>query len=103
MADLIRPDPVRADHIRVAVIYADPQRQIVRNVEIAADSTVDDAIRASTILDQLPPGFVPAAIGVFGRVVARDARLRDGDRVELYRPLKADPKQSRRHRAQPRT
>jgi putative ubiquitin-RnfH superfamily antitoxin RatB of RatAB toxin-antitoxin module len=97
MADQIRPDL-----IRVAVIYADPQREVVRNVEIAADSTVDDAIRASAILDQLPPGFVPAAIGVFGRVVARDAHLCDGDRVELYRPLKADPKQSRRRRAQPR-
>jgi len=89
------------ERIRVSVVYADLQRQIVREIEIAAGATVDDAIRASRILDELT-GFVPAGVGVFGSRVARDARLRDGDRIELYRPLLIDPKEARRRRAQKR-
>ena len=88
-----------AERIRVDVVYADPQKQLVRAIELAAGSTVDDAIRISGILDELP-NFVPAGIGIFGNKVARDARLRDGDRVELYRPLQIDPKEARRQRAQ---
>jgi putative ubiquitin-RnfH superfamily antitoxin RatB of RatAB toxin-antitoxin module len=86
--------------IRVSVVYADRQRQITREVEIRADATVEDAIAASEILRELPPDFAPAGIGIFGRKVARDARLRDGDRIELYRPLQIDPKEARRKRAQ---
>lgn len=84
--------------IRVEVAYADPRRQFLRAVEVAAGSTVADAIAVSGILAQLP-GFVPAGMGVFGRLVKPDTRLRDGDRVELYRPLRIDPKQARRNRA----
>jgi putative ubiquitin-RnfH superfamily antitoxin RatB of RatAB toxin-antitoxin module len=69
----------------------------LRTVAVAAGSTVADAIAASGILAQLP-GFVPAGIGIFGRRVESDTRLRDGDRVELYRPLRIDPKQARRNR-----
>jgi putative ubiquitin-RnfH superfamily antitoxin RatB of RatAB toxin-antitoxin module len=83
--------------IRVEVAYADPQRQLLRAVEIVVGSTVADAVAASGILTQLP-GFVPAGIGIFGRLVEPDTRLREGDRVELYRPLRIDPKQARRNR-----
>ena len=86
--------------IRVSVVYAEPQRQITREVEIRTDATVADAIAVSGILRELPPDFAPAGIGIFGSKVARDARLRDGDRIELYRPLQIDPKEARRKRAQ---
>jgi putative ubiquitin-RnfH superfamily antitoxin RatB of RatAB toxin-antitoxin module len=86
-----------AETIRVEVAYADPQRQVLLAVAVAAGSTVTDAIAASGILAQLP-GFVPAGIGIFGRLVEPDTLLRDGDRVELYRPLQIDPKQARRNR-----
>lgn len=86
-----------AKTIRVEVVYVDPRRQILRALDIAADATVANAIAASGILAQLP-GFAPAGIGIFGRSVDQDTRLRDGDRVELYRPLKVDPKQARRNR-----
>ncbi|HET9189476.1 MAG TPA: RnfH family protein [Rudaea sp.] len=86
-----------AETIRVEVAYADPQRQVLLAVAVAAGSTVADAIAASGILAQLP-GFVPAGIGIFGRLVEPDTLLRDGDRVELYRPLQIDPKQARRNR-----
>ena len=85
--------------IRVSVVYADPQRQITREIEIRADASVDDAIAASGILHELPLDFAPAGVGIFGSKVARDARLRDGDRIELYRLLKIDPKEARRLRA----
>ncbi len=88
-----------ADLIHVEIAYADPRRQILLKVEVAASSTVGDAIRASAILDKLLPDFHADVIGIFGRIVAETARLRDGDRIELYRPLLADPKDSRRRRA----
>ena len=92
-------DATMTDTILVEIAYAEPQRQIVCKVEIAVNSTVDEAILASGIRDALPPGFTPSALGIFGRTVTAATRLRDGDRIELYRPLKADPKDSRRRRA----
>lgn len=87
-----------AETIRVEVAYADPRRQFLRAVDVAAGSSIGDAVDASGILAELP-GFVPAGYGIFGRVVALGAPLRDGDRIELYRPLTIDPKQARRRRA----
>ena len=89
----------RTELICVEVAYADAQLQILRKVEIAANSTVAEALAASGIDAQLPSGFVPAALGIFGRIVTLATRLHDGDRIELYRPLQADPKESRRRRA----
>lgn len=86
-----------AELIRVEVAYADPRRQVLRVVDVAEGSRVRAAVDASGILAQLP-GFVPAGYGIFGRSVTPDAPLRDGDRVELYRPLAIDPKQARRNR-----
>lgn len=99
MVDSSRIDSDRADLIGIEVVYAEAQRQVLRKVEIAANSTVADAIRASGVLDMLPAGFVAAGIGIFGRIVTPASRLRAGDRIELYRPLQADPKDSRRRRA----
>ena len=88
-----------AGRISVEIVYADPQKQILRKVEVAADSTVADALAASGIVADLPHGFVPAALGIFGRLVTAQTRLASGDRIELYRPLTADPKEARRRRA----
>lgn len=86
-----------AETIQVEVAYADPRRQVLHTVEVAAGSTVADAIAASGILARLP-AFVPAGIGIFGQRVEPDTRLRHGDRVELYRSLRIDPKLARRNR-----
>lgn len=82
------------------VVYALPERQAVLTVELPRGGTAVQAIEASGIRDRFP-GLVidPAAVGVFGRKVALDHVLRDGDRVEIYRPLQADPKEVRRRRA----
>jgi len=87
------------EDLRISVVYCDPQRQFTREVQVEPGATVGDAIRLSGIRDSLPSGFEPAGIGIFGRLVQPSARLHDGDRVELYRPLKVDPKQARRKRA----
>ena len=89
-----------ASTIRVEVVYAEPQRRIMRVAILAAEATVEQAIRTSGIRDELPAGFAAASVGIFGRVVALDAPLRDGGRIELYRPLRIDPKQARRRRAE---
>lgn len=88
-----------AETIRIEVVCAlDTAQQILCALEVPAGATVADAIAASGILAQLP-GFVSAGIGIFGCRVDAQTRLRDGDRVELYRRLTIDPKLARRKRA----
>ena len=89
--------------IRVCVAIALSSRQEVVELEMADGSTVADAIAAAKP-ESLFPGIDLAAVeaGIWGSRVAMGARLRDGDRVELYRPLTADPKDQRRRRARPK-
>lgn len=86
--------------IRVEVLYATRERQWVVPLDLPAGTTVMQAIERSG-LDLRIPGLVvdSASIGIFGRLVEPDTRLREGDRVEIYRPLIADPKLQRRDRA----
>ncbi len=89
--------------LRVSVAYADPTRQFVRELDVAPGTTVAEAIRLSAIaeLANLSEADLTCA-GIFGKPVAMSAMLRDGDRVEIYRPLKIDPKEARRRRAETR-
>lgn len=86
--------------IRVEVLYATRERQWVVPLKLPAGATIMQAIECSGLALRIP-GLVidPASIGIFGRVVEPHTRLRDGDRVEIYRPLIADPKLQRRDRA----
>ena len=86
--------------IRVQVCYALPERQIVRELTLQEGATVEEAIRASGVLQEAPEiDLGNNRFGVFGKLKALDAVLREHDRVEIYRPLVADPKESRRQRA----
>jgi putative ubiquitin-RnfH superfamily antitoxin RatB of RatAB toxin-antitoxin module len=80
--------------VRVEVVYALPRRQERVQLDLAPGCTVQDAIQASG-LAQIEPGRV----GVWGRPVSLQTRLCEQDRVEIYRPLIADPKEARRKRA----
>ena len=85
-------------HLRVEVIYALPLKQARVLLDLPPGSTVRDALRASG----LPQGLArieAGRLGVWGRVVTADTSLCDRDRVEIYRPLLADPKEVRRKRA----
>jgi len=86
---------VRPAKVTVEVVIAHPGRQILRRVELAAGSTVVDAVSASGLAEA---GAAPR-FGIYGKVVSAGTVVRDGDRVELYRPLVADPKELRRLRA----
>lgn len=86
--------------VGVEVTYAEPQRAIVRRYRLAAPATVADALRlAAADLAFAGIDIAQAAAGIFGMVVAPQQLLEDGDRIELYRPLAADPKSARRARA----
>ena len=88
------------DPIRVTVVYAQPQRQWLQPVELPSGATVQLAIERSGVLQLIPELHLEAIeVGIFHRRCGLDALLRDGDRVEIYRPLRLDPKEARRLRA----
>lgn len=86
--------------IVVEVVYAVPDRQTVRRLKLSKSATVEEAINASGLLEQFPDiKLAKNKVGIFGRIARLDTALRDGDRVEIYRPLAVDPKETRRRRA----
>lgn len=80
--------------IHVEVVQAWPRRHETVRVDLPEGATVAEAIAAAG----LTPG-AHAGVAVYGDIAAADQRLRDGDRVELLRPLTIDPKEARRRRA----
>ncbi|ART79610.1 RnfH family protein [Oceanisphaera avium] len=87
--------------IQVEVVYALPHKQVVVPLKVAKESQVEQVIIQSGILQQFPQiDLSHNMVGVFGRQVKLNSQLRDGDRVEIYRPLLADPKDIRRKRAE---
>ncbi len=87
--------------ISVEVVYALPHEQRVLSLMVDSQSTVEDIIRQSGVLALYPEiDLTQNKVGVFSRNVKLDARVRDHDRIEIYRPLLADPKEIRRKRAE---
>jgi putative ubiquitin-RnfH superfamily antitoxin RatB of RatAB toxin-antitoxin module len=84
--------------LAIEVVYALPARQVLRRVALPEGSTVEDAIRASGLLGEFRE-IDPKRVGIHGKPVSLETSLRDRDRVELYRPLRIDPKEIRRTRA----
>ena len=86
--------------MEVEVVYALPHEQELVRLTVEPGTTAGAAIERSGLLERYPDLQDPRVpIGIHGRRVTRETLLRDGDRVELYRPLLADPKQARRRRA----
>ena len=89
-----------AEQISVEVVYALPHKQELVLVTLAAGSTVEQAIERSGILEKYPEiDLLKNKLGVFAKLVKPEATLRNRDRVEIYRPLIADPKAVRKQRA----
>ncbi len=87
--------------IKVEVAYARPDVQILQRLQVDEGTTLVQAIEQSGVLDKFPEiKLGEQKLGVFGKIAAADTVLRDKDRVEIYRPLIADPKASRRKRAE---
>lgn len=92
-----------AEGLAIEVALALPERQWLLSLQLEEGATVEQAVRASGLLRQLPPEQREAfRVGIFGKLVAKpsERRLMAGDRVEIYRPLLADPKESRKRRAE---
>ena len=86
--------------ISVEVVYAFSDRQTIVQLQLKSASTVRQAIEASGILQAHPEIVLEqASIGIWSKRVKLEGGLLDGDRVEIYRPLVADPKVIRRRRA----
>lgn len=90
-----------AGNIHVELVYALPDQQPLLRVQLAEGASVEDAIRASGILETFPDiDLTRNKVGIFSKLVKLDEKVRDKDRVEIYRPLIADPKEVRRKRAE---
>jgi hypothetical protein len=89
-----------AHRFRVEVAYALPERQVILSTEVEAGATLRQAIERSGILEKFPEiDLAQAKVGVFGKLSKLDHELHPRDRVEIYRPLIADPKEVRKQRA----
>lgn len=90
-----------AETLHVEVVYALPQRQELVKLTLPAGSTLQQAVEASGLLQRYPEiDLAKLKLGVYGKLSKPDALLRDRDRVEVYRPLIADPKEVRKKRAE---
>ena len=88
------------EEMMVEVAYALPSQQVILPVKLPTGSNAEAAIKASGVLSKFPEiDLAVNKIGVFGKLSKLDAQLRHLDRVEIYRPLIADPKEVRRQRA----
>jgi len=86
--------------IEVEIVYALPHEQFAQTLRVPAGATLGQAIEQSGIVQRYPEiSRDSAAIGIFGRRAQPSSALREFDRIEIYRPLIADPKLSRRARA----
>jgi len=99
--------PASADRTgrkRCTVAYATRERQYLWSVEVAAGASIADALAAArAAVAEAPEAGIPwdsAAVGIFGEPRSRSATFADGDRIELYRPLRRDPRERRRERVQ---
>ena len=87
-------------YIDIEVAYARPDKQLILPLSVPAGTTIEEAIALSGIAKKFPeidPGKLVA--GIFGKRAMLDHRLANGERIEIYRPLKADPREIRRHLA----
>jgi putative ubiquitin-RnfH superfamily antitoxin RatB of RatAB toxin-antitoxin module len=86
--------------IGVEVAYAEPDNQVIVSLRLPAGASAGDAVQRSGLLERFPGITWPGApIGIFGKPVSPSASLTEGDRVEIYRPLRMNPKEARRLRA----
>ncbi|MBL8488010.1 MAG: RnfH family protein [Rhodocyclaceae bacterium] len=89
-----------AEKIAVEVVYARPERQEVVRLQLPPGSTLQAALEASGLAAKYPEiDLAKGKFGIFGKLSRPDTALRERDRVEIYRPLIADPKEVRKQRA----
>ncbi|HEX7359624.1 MAG TPA: RnfH family protein [Bryobacteraceae bacterium] len=86
--------------LHIEVVYAGSERQCLVTLDAPAGITAAESVRRSGLAKKFPEvDLANCRLGIWGRVVTPGQSLRDGDRVEIYRPLRSDPKAARRERA----
>ena len=86
--------------ITVQVCHALPDSTFLRSLRVPAGTSIEQAVAHSGLLQAIPGiDLAINMVGIYGKKKPLDSVLRDGDRVEVYRPLQADPKEARRRRA----
>ncbi len=86
--------------INVEVVYALPDEQTLLNISMPDGSEIKDVVLKSKILELHPElDFEKLEVGIFGKLAKMNQTVRDRDRIEIYRPLIADPKEVRKRRA----
>lgn len=86
--------------VRVCVIYAMPERQVIVELEVPEGTSVADTVARAGLARRFPQiASRPLACAIHGRAVALTASVRGGDRIEILRPLLIDPKENRRQAA----
>lgn len=87
--------------IAVEVVYALPGKASVVELQLSRGATIGRAIEQSGLLEQFPEiNLERNRVGIFSKPASLDTPLKNGDRVEIYRPLRVDPKEARRRRAE---
>lgn len=99
-APLSESEKTQAKTLRIEVAYATPEKQTILVLDIPDNTTARAAIKLSSIKDEFPEiDLDNARLGIFGKLIAEDYQLQERDRIEIYRPLLADPKEVRRRLA----
>jgi len=92
---------VSADSLRIELACATVAQQELLELWVAADQSVGQIIEQSGIYERfVGQGLETAPVGIWGRPVDRDQKVREGDRIEIYRPLQMDPREARRRLAE---
>ncbi|MFH2133812.1 MAG: RnfH family protein [Pseudomonadota bacterium] len=92
---------MNTENINIELVYALPQEQTLLKFPVPAGTTLGEAVRLSGILEKYPEiDPAKAKYGIFGKLNKADVVMRERDRIEIYRPLIADPKEVRRKRAE---
>ena len=85
--------------MNIGVCYAEAERQLWVRLEVPDESTIQEAIELSGVLKQYPQiDLNTQKVGVYGKLAKLDAPIREGDRIEIYRKITADPQQVQRRR-----
>jgi putative ubiquitin-RnfH superfamily antitoxin RatB of RatAB toxin-antitoxin module len=87
-----------AEHINIQVVYALPEKQELLSFSMPAGSTLQKAVEVSGLLRKYGLSMETIKFGIYGKQAKPDAVLREHDRIEIYRPLIADPKEMRKAR-----
>lgn len=87
--------------VNIEVVYALPEKQVLLALKVASGSSIEQALEQSGVLRRFPElDLATMKVGIYSRIVPLTTALSGGERIEIYRPLTADPREMRRKRAE---